>query len=127
MAFQKGVSRMVLLVDDNARGRFAMRRVLQGEGFSVAEAATAREAWACLNSQTFEAMVLDYRLPDKNGDELLEQVRASFPTLKVFVWSGDLTAQRRAMLIEKGAKACIDKSRGASIVLRALQMWSGVP
>ena len=58
----------VLLVDDEASIRFAVRDYLEVQGWTVEEAVDVRSARAALRTAHPDAIVLDYRLPD--GDTL---------------------------------------------------------
>lgn len=63
-------SQDILVVDDNALDRELVRRLLPA-GYSVAEAATGGEARACLASASPSLVILDNRLPDADGVDLL--------------------------------------------------------
>jgi len=59
----------VLVVDDDRKIREMLQRVLSREGFAVRTAGSLDEALAALQSASFEAVVLDVRMPDPNGVE----------------------------------------------------------
>lgn len=98
-------SRPILYVDDSVEQRYAMRRILETEGFAVLEAGTGKEALELMRENPALAVV-DVRLPDINGYELsrrmkelsphmqLLQVSASFsdPNLRVSGLSGGADA-----------------------------------
>jgi DNA-binding response OmpR family regulator len=71
----------ILIVDDNAATRYAVRRVLEHHGFSVDEAATGGEGLELLAAQEFGAMVLDVNLPDMSGFDVVRTLRAEPRTL----------------------------------------------
>jgi len=71
----------ILVVDDNAATRYAVRRVLEHHGFRVEEAGTGGEGLARLRSQDFGALVLDVNLPDMSGFDVVRQLRAEPRTL----------------------------------------------
>src|SRR5690606_15610652 len=74
-----GASR-ILVVDDNAATRYSVRRVLERQGFSVAEAGTGNEGLAQLAAAAFDALVLDVNLPDMSGFDLVRTLRADLAT-----------------------------------------------
>ncbi|OFX19201.1 MAG: hypothetical protein A2V77_02050 [Anaeromyxobacter sp. RBG_16_69_14] len=66
----------VLVVDDDADLRCALRNALEPEGYHVALAANGREAWERLQSGPLPALILlDLMMPEMNGTELLGLVR----------------------------------------------------
>jgi two-component system, LytTR family, response regulator LytT len=88
----------VLICDDDAEVRAAMRRTLHR--YSVFEASDAKEAMAALKAQNFAAVVSDFSLnADSDGLELLQMVRLLYPTLVRFLVTGtrDLDVALRAV------------------------------
>lgn len=65
----------ILLVEDNEVDRESIRRML-GDEYVVTEAETGNEARHILASRTFDLALLDYRLPDVDGKELVAEVMA---------------------------------------------------
>ncbi|HTV79941.1 MAG TPA: response regulator, partial [Steroidobacteraceae bacterium] len=81
----------LLLVDDNANNRRILRQQLCGWGARVTEAASGRQALGILDSAfggQFDAFILDTRMPDHDGSEVLAAVRrrsefANVPALMI--------------------------------------------
>ncbi len=65
----------VLVIDDEAKIRDVLHRYLAAEGFEVSEAATGREGLEKIRALRPEAVVLDVRLPDQDGFEVLAELR----------------------------------------------------
>ena len=78
----------VLLVDDDASIRFAVRDYLEVQGWTVEEAIDGRSARSALRTAHPDAIVLDYRLPDGDTLTLLSEIKAVHPTLPVVVLTG---------------------------------------
>ena len=53
------------------------------DAFEVSSAATGTEALAILRREPVAAIVLDYRLPDRTGLEVLNEIRSLWPSLSV--------------------------------------------
>ncbi len=67
----------ILVVDDDADIRCALRQALELEGYEVALAANGREAWESLHSAPPPALILlDLMMPVMNGAEFLGLLRA---------------------------------------------------
>jgi len=65
----------VLVVDDEAQIRVVLRAYLEREGYTVAEAATGKEALALAGTSRPDLVLLDIGLPDLDGLEVLRQLR----------------------------------------------------
>ncbi len=72
----------LLVVDDNEDNRYTLTRRLNREGYkNLTMASNGREALDQLNAQPFDLVLLDIMMPDMNGYEVLEQVKAT-PALR---------------------------------------------
>jgi DNA-binding NtrC family response regulator len=82
-------SPVVLVVDDEALIRWALREGLSESGYAVREASSAAEARAALASCGDEPLVvlLDLRLPDATDLSLLAEIRATRPDAPVVMMS----------------------------------------
>lgn len=77
----------ILIVDDEPLIRWSVGRTLQAEGFEVIEAGSAEEARNILAKErtSFDAVVLDHRLPDADGLVLLREIKALTGTPVIMV------------------------------------------
>jgi sigma-B regulation protein RsbU (phosphoserine phosphatase) len=72
----------LLVVDDNEDNRYTLTRRLNREGYkNLTMAGNGREALDKLRAQPFDLVLLDVMMPDMNGYEVLEQVKAT-PALR---------------------------------------------
>ena len=93
----------ILLVEDEADVREALRMQLQDEGHRVVESESGREALALLEHSPFDILLTDVMLPDLNGIELVERV-SSFPTTPVtIVMTGYGSVEMAVKAIKVGA------------------------
>jgi PAS domain S-box-containing protein len=69
-------SPQVLIVEDERIERTLLRSMLQKEGFGVETARTFAEAVAKCHDQSFDAITLDWLLPDGDGKQVLEEIRS---------------------------------------------------
>jgi two-component system cell cycle sensor histidine kinase/response regulator CckA len=88
--------RSILLVEDEERLRKMVRFTLEGQGFSVAEAAGGEAALRLLTAERkFDLLVTDLVMPGMDGRELATQVRALRPGVGVVFISGYVPDPRR--------------------------------
>jgi two-component system NtrC family response regulator len=69
----------ILLVEDEVDQRTLVAGILRGEGYSVAEAGSVDAALADLAAAPVDLVLSDWKLPGRDGMELLAEVRARFP------------------------------------------------
>ena len=113
----------VLLVDDDDLYRDALHMNLADEGFDVASFSNGRAALDHLDSgNPIDAVLLDWRMPEMNGLEVLHQLRArGIATPVIFLTAlSDDTHEEAALA--GGAVDFIDKSRRVRILLKRLEL-----
>jgi len=77
----------VLVVDDEENIRLLYREELEDEGYEVAVAANAREALEAFRSAPFDVIVLDIKMPDMDGIELLRIIKEENKDIPVVLCS----------------------------------------
>ena len=78
----------VLIVDDEIRLAEAFREQLTEEGMHVTVAHRAKEALSAMKRENFDVAVLDIKLPDMDGVELLLKLKQLEPTTEVIMLTG---------------------------------------
>ncbi|MET4676275.1 MULTISPECIES: response regulator [unclassified Luteibacter] len=71
----------ILIVDDNAATRYAMRRTIERHGYTVIEAGTGTEGLQMIAANDIACLVLDVNLPDMSGFDIVRQLRDAPETL----------------------------------------------
>ncbi|MGH9508026.1 MAG: sigma-54-dependent transcriptional regulator [Terriglobales bacterium] len=79
----------ILIVDDENLVRWSLRRKCEEWGYAASVAASQAEAAALLKSDPPDLVLLDVRLPDGNGVDLLRQARAQSFTAPVIIITAD--------------------------------------
>ena len=79
------MNRSVLVVDDEELIRRSLRMALEGAGYAVRLAASGAEALACVAAEMPDCALIDLRLGDLDGLEVLRRAREDRPTLKAIV------------------------------------------
>lgn len=104
-----GTIETILVVDDDARVTRSVETVLRDEGFRVVVASGGVEALDVLDSTTPDLVLLDVWMPDLDGIEVLERLRARRPDLPVIVISGHGTVELAVKATRLGAVDFIEK------------------
>lgn len=93
----------VLIVDDEVQLIKAFRKQLTEDGMSVVTAASAKDALAIIEGQTFDVAVLDIKLPDLDGMELLVRIKQAEPNIEVVMLTGYASIDTAIRSIKLGA------------------------
>jgi CheY-like chemotaxis protein/signal transduction histidine kinase/HAMP domain-containing protein len=91
----------LLVIEDNPAEQLSIRELLGYDDIDVSVAASGSEALATLSEQPFDCAVLDLRLPDMSGFDVLERLRdtPSLTDLPVVVFTGkELSSEEDARL-----------------------------
>src|SRR5215831_1457227 len=73
----------IFVVDDESEIREGLELLLKGEGYGVSSAETGESGLAKLEEHPFDLLLLDVSLPDRNGLEMLKEIRRRDPELSV--------------------------------------------
>src|SRR2546421_6461102 len=73
----------ILVVDDESEIREGLELLLTSEGYGVSSAGTGESGLAKLEERPFDLLLLDVSLPDRNGLDLLKEIRRRDPHLSV--------------------------------------------
>jgi diguanylate cyclase (GGDEF)-like protein/PAS domain S-box-containing protein len=120
-----GSCQKILLVDDEPRFRSAYRVLLAGEGRTIEESSTGKEAITRLSDGDIDVVVLDLKLPDISGIEIMEWLVSSKISTSIVVFSADESIDSAILALRRGAfeflrKHC-DPDELTQTVERALQ------
>ena len=75
----------ILVVDDDASILRGFKRILQEKGYAVETAETGHEALKKIRKQKFDVCLVDIRLPDMDGTELLLDIGETPETFKIII------------------------------------------
>jgi len=99
----------LLIVDDERSIREACRDVAHSLGFSAHIAESAENAFRLLDSQSFDAVLLDLRLPGAGGLNALRRIKDRRPEAVVIVVTGYATVQSAVQAMKNGAYDYVTK------------------
>ncbi len=113
----------VLLADDHALVRDGLKRIIADSGIFlvVAEAADGNEALQRLRMQAIELALFDLSMPGRSGVELIKQVKAEFPNLKILVLTMHEEDQYAVRAIRAGASGYLTKDSASASLIAAME------
>ena len=88
----------VLIADDNAQLREAMRFALQSAGYAVRVAGNGREALELQREDPAAILITDIFMPESDGFEAIAGFRREFPATRIVAISGDASRVKREYL-----------------------------
>jgi DNA-binding NarL/FixJ family response regulator len=115
----------ILVIDDHVLIREALRGVLTqlNAQATVAEAADWRQAARQIeHTPDFDLVLLDLKLPDRDGFEVLAELRERYPAVSVVVLSAHHDAENVAKALDLGALGFIPKSSPREVMLSAFKL-----
>ncbi|HVM61108.1 MAG TPA: sigma-54 dependent transcriptional regulator [Verrucomicrobiae bacterium] len=110
----------ILLVDDDERLRNAAGKVLAAEGYRVLGAGSAQEALDLLREPETTLVISDLRLPDLDGNALLQQIRERRPEVEVVMITGHGKVEKAVEAMKLGACDFIEKPLDSVALLKAV-------
>lgn len=93
-----------LVVDDESSLRTALFRILDRQGFQAVTANSKREAESLMSSETaFDLAMIDLRLPDGDGLELMTKLKSQHPQCQVIILTGHGSIELAVKATQMGA------------------------
>ena len=118
----------ILVVEDEQRLAYLLRRVLLEERHTVDLAHDGQSGLDLALSDTYDVVILDLRMTNGNGIDVLKTIKITRPETKVIIFTNFPSAQYRKRLLDTGADAFLDKSSDFNqipeIVLKLLETRS---
>jgi len=93
----------LLLVEDEQNQRYLLKKMLTKEGYAVSEAKTGEEALQHFENDSFDLVLLDQRLPDSTGIDILRQVKEANPITPVIIITAFANIQDAVSAMKQGA------------------------
>ncbi len=108
----------VLVVEDDPAELALLREILHREEFHVIGCGSAAEALEEVQRHGFDVAVVDYRLPDLSGTQLLERIRGVDEQIRVIIYTGCGSYDSVKEALNLGAFAYLEKLSDPSELLR---------
>jgi len=99
----------ILVVDDEASIRRTLREILEYEDYAVDEAEHGEQALTALRSSSYDLVILDVKMPEPDGMDVLEVMAAEMPEVPALMISGHGTIETAVEATKLGAFDFIEK------------------
>jgi len=99
----------ILVIDDEAEIREGLELLLKTEGYQVTMADTGQSGLARLGERPYDLLLLDVSLPDRNGIELLKDIRRQNPNLPIVLITAYGSIEMARAAFKSGAMDYITK------------------
>ena len=99
----------VLLVDDEEDFLASMSERMRLRGMDVTTASSAKEALVLIESDFFDAVILDFQLPEMDGMTVLKRIKAKHPEAQIILLTGHASLEKGVEAIKIGASDYLEK------------------
>ncbi|HEX2228107.1 MAG TPA: response regulator [Candidatus Binatia bacterium] len=114
-------AKKILIVDDTEEIRNDLCRFFRAQGYDILDAATGAQALEILTRESVDLVISDYVMPGMDGIELIERIHAEWPTTRLVLLSGYLSAIEADMML-KGKAQYISKPTSLSALLNTVRL-----
>ncbi len=111
----------ILVVDDDENIRKVLTMIMEDEGYAVDTAETAKKAIEKTRKNFYNLALIDIRLPDMEGIELLTKMKDTTPKMRKIIITGYPTLQNAIEAVNRGADAYILKPFDVNKVLATIK------
>ncbi len=78
----------ILIIDDESQVRTLLKKMLQREGYDVVTASDGHEGVNMFKKDPVDLVLTDIIMPEKEGIEVIQELRQSYPDLPIITMSG---------------------------------------
>ncbi|MDN5200503.1 sigma-54 dependent transcriptional regulator [Fulvivirgaceae bacterium BMA10] len=110
----------VLIIDDDPTFCLMLKSFLNKNSFETKEVHNARESIKIVKQEPFDIILTDFRLPDKNGLDLLKDIKGIIPKTPVILMTSYANIRTAVNAIKMGAYEYVTKPINADEVLAAI-------
>jgi DNA-binding NtrC family response regulator len=106
---EKIMSEKVLLVDDEKDFLDIMSERMEARGMTVKTADSADQALKMLENESFDAIVMDFKMPGMDGIQALKNIKTRKPELQIILLTGYATVEKTVEAMKIGATDLLEK------------------
>lgn len=111
----------ILVVDDDESIRTVLATILEEEQYVVDTAQSGEDAIEKTKTQLYHLALIDIRLPDMEGTELLTRMKTTIPKMRKIIITGYPSLQNAIEAVNKGADAYVMKPFDMAKALKTIK------
>jgi DNA-binding NtrC family response regulator len=116
-----GENARIIIIDDDESIRQVLKTILEEEGYAVDTADTGKEAVLKTNEKVYNLALIDMRLPDIEGIDLILKIKDTTPRMRKIIVTGYPTIQNAMEAVNRQADAFILKPFDVERVLQTIR------
>jgi CheY-like chemotaxis protein len=115
----------ILLVDDDPRNLFAVTAALEQNGAKISCCINGKRALELLEKESFDVIITDIMMPEMDGYQLIEAIRAqpNFFGIPVIVLTAKAMQNEREKILELGADDFLTKPVDYDLLINMVNAW----
>jgi DNA-binding NtrC family response regulator len=115
------MSAKVLLVDDEKDFLDIMAERMEARGMDVSTACSAEDALKMVQTESYDAVIIDFLMPEMDGFSALKMFKESRPDLSVILLTANVTDEKRLEAIKLGALDVIEKPADLNLLTQKIE------
>ena len=115
------MSAKVLLVDDEKDFLDIMAERMEARGMDVSTACSAEDALQMVQTESYDAVIIDFLMPEMDGFSALKLFKESQPDLSVILLTANVTEEKRSEAIKLGALDVIEKPADLNLLTQKIE------
>ena len=114
---QPSNKKLILCIDDYKQGLHARKLILEAAGYDVITASSGRIGLRLLGRHPVQLVILDYGMPEMNGEAVAREIKRTHPHVPILMLSGQLDIPKRA---SSAVDAFVAKGQSPAVLLGEL-------
>ena len=115
------MSAKVLLVDDEKDFLDIMAERMEARGMDISTATSAREALEIVQTEPFDAVIMDFLMPEMDGFKALKLFKETQPDLEIILLTGNVREEERLEAKILGALDVIEKPADLNLLTSKIE------
>jgi len=118
---QSSNKKLIPCIDDYKQGLHARKLILQTAGYNVITASSGKIGLRLLQSHPVHFVILDYGMPQMNGEAVAREIKRTHPHVPILMLSGQIDVPKRA---SSAVDAFVTKGQPPAVLLGGLNVLS---